>query len=65
MTTEPTMADPIRQPKTDLSHGPNGLHYATCRHCPWTYGPSVKSYVQERAMTHRMNHRAGRVEVTL
>lgn len=54
----PAPLERITQPKTDLTHGPGDLWYSKCRHCEWTYGPSVKSYVQEREIAHRRAHRA-------
>lgn len=41
MSTETTRLPAIRQPKTDVTPGPDRLFYAGCRHCPWTYGPSL------------------------
>ena len=54
----------IPRPNVDLRPGPRGLVYAMCRHCDWQAGPSVKTYITERAIAHRKDHRAGLLEVT-
>lgn len=51
----------IGRPRVELAPGPNGLVFAMCRHCPWQEGPSVKTYMQERAAAHRADHRTGRI----
>lgn len=54
----------IARPKVELHPGPSGLVYGLCRHCPWQVGPSVKSYIEERMIAHRKDHRAGLLAVT-
>lgn len=51
----------IARPRVELAPGPRGMVYGLCRHCPWQVGPSVKSYVEERMIAHRKDHRAGLV----
>lgn len=60
----PTKYPRIPRPKVDINPGPGGMVFATCRHCDFNEGPSVKTYMQERAMAHRADHRAGRIEAT-
>jgi hypothetical protein len=60
MTGDERRFRPVKQPHTSLSHGPNGMWYVVCWHCDWQAGPSVKTYVAERALQHRNDHRAGR-----
>lgn len=54
----------IARPRVELAPGPRGMVYALCRHCNWEAGPSVKTHIQERAIAHRKDHRAGLVAVT-
>lgn len=49
----------IARPRVELAPGPRGMVYGLCRHCPWETGPSVKTYVQERMIAHRKDHRSG------
>ncbi len=43
---------------------PSGLHHAHCENCGWTEGPSVKTYLKERATRHRADHRNGAIPHT-
>ena len=54
----------IARPRVELAPGPRGMVYGLCWHCPWQVGPSVKSYVEERMIAHRKDHRAGLIAVT-
>lgn len=54
----------IGRPRVELVPGPNGMVFAQCGHCSWQEGPSVKTYMQERAAAHRRLHRDGQAPVT-
>lgn len=43
---------------------PSGLHHARCENCGWAEGPSVKTYLKERATQHRADHRNGAIPHT-
>lgn len=58
----------IARPKVKVGpvdpQNPSGLHHAHCENCGWAEGPSVKTYLKERATQHRADHRNGAIPPT-
>lgn len=63
--SDPIYAPPVARPQVLVDRDPEhqGMWQVECFECDWSAGPSVKTYVQELAVLHRREHRAGRVRV--